>query len=104
MRFADLFKPTEQGRVTADDADNPTLTLFNAHKTTIGEKVNTGIGKGSGLARSALSAPLIPLDSPFIEGERYRLAHATEWPSRLDLYLADRKGPWRRLYGVLMPA
>jgi len=104
VRFADLFKPPEQGPDSADSADNPTPTLFNAHKITIGEKVSTGIDKGSGLARSALSAPLIPLDSPFIEGGRYRLAHATEWPSRLDLYLADREGPWRRLHGALMPA
>ena len=63
MRFADLFKPTEQDRLTADNADNPTLTLFNAHKTIYREGINMGIGERAGLARSALSAPLIPLAS-----------------------------------------
>jgi hypothetical protein len=49
---------------------------------------------------AALSS-LFPLDSPFVEGEQYREAVATEWPSRLDLYRADPTGPWVRQHGVL---
>jgi hypothetical protein len=33
--------------------------------------------------------PLVPIDQPFVEGTRYRLAAATAWPSRLDLYHPD---------------
>ena len=59
------------------------------------------------LAASQLHPPaalssLVPLDSPFGEGERYREAEATEWPSRLDLYRADPAGPWVFRYGVLL--
>jgi len=49
---------------------------------------------------AALSS-LFPLDSPFVEGERYREAVATEWPSRLDLFRADPVGTWVRQHGVL---
>lgn len=56
---------------------------------------------------SAPSAPsdcpaLVPLETPWIDGGRYRIVGATEWPSRLNLYLADPNGPWIRLHGVLI--
>lgn len=67
------------------------------------------IGKESGKRPSAPSAPLdrpplVPLEAPFVEGKRYRLAPATEWPSRLDLYHEDATGNTRRKHGVLMAA
>jgi hypothetical protein len=46
--------------------------------------------------------PLVPLESPWIEGAHYRMAGATEWPSRLDLYVQDPSGPWIRRHGVLI--
>lgn len=54
--------------------------------------------------RTRDAAVLVPLDAPFIEGQRYRQAAATEWPSRLDLFTADPAGPWLRLHGLLMAA
>lgn len=48
--------------------------------------------------------PLMPMDQPFVEGERYKEAGATEWPRRLDLYRADPAGPWVRRHGVLLKA
>ena len=61
----------------------------------------------SGNQPSAPSAPLdrpplVPLEAPFVEGKRYRLAPATEWPSRLDLYVEDPNGNTVRKHGVLM--
>lgn len=56
-------------------------------------------------AISALSAPaLVPLDVPFVDGQLYRIAGATEFLSRLDLYVADPAGPWLRLRGTMMKA
>jgi hypothetical protein len=46
--------------------------------------------------------PLVPLESPWIEGAHYRIAGATEWPNRLDLYVQDPSGPWIRRHGVLI--
>jgi hypothetical protein len=46
--------------------------------------------------------PLVPVEAPFRDGQRYRLAGATEVRSRLDLYLEDPTGPWVRRHGVLM--
>ena len=61
------------------------------------------IGEKSGIEPSAPSAPtLVPLNAPFVDGGRYRLAGATEAKTRLDLYLADPNGPWVRLHGILM--
>jgi hypothetical protein len=45
---------------------------------------------------------LVPLVAPWTDGARYRQAQATEWPSRLDLYLEDSSGPWIRRHGVLV--
>lgn len=45
---------------------------------------------------------LVPLDSPFVEGRRYRMAGATDALTRLDLYIADPAGLWVRTAGVLM--
>jgi hypothetical protein len=51
----------------------------------------------------APSAPaLVPLREAWIDGQRYREAGATEWPSRLDLFVADEAGPWIRRHGVLI--
>ena len=45
---------------------------------------------------------LVPLETPWIDGGRYRMVGATEWPSRLNLYVADPSGPWIRLHAVLI--
>jgi hypothetical protein len=47
-------------------------------------------------------APLIPLESPWIDGARYRFAGAFEIPSRLPLFYLDPDGDTRRLHGVLV--
>jgi hypothetical protein len=44
----------------------------------------------------------VPIETPFIEGERYRVAGADELRSRLALYLRDPAGPWIRRHGVLI--
>lgn len=48
--------------------------------------------------------PLIPLESPWRDGHRYRLAQATELRTRLDLYHEDTAGPWLRRHGALIAA
>lgn len=45
---------------------------------------------------------LVPIHAPFIDGRHYRKATATEWPSRLDLFVEDEAGPWIRRHGVLI--
>jgi hypothetical protein len=50
----------------------------------------------------AIRSPLVPLESPWLDGQRYRPAGATELATRLDLFLADPAGPWIRRYGVLL--
>lgn len=119
MTFADLFAPipepptVQPGRAESADNANPTLNV--REKAIRGERekecLPIGIESGLGLsALSALSAPsppasnLVPLNVPFVEGERYRPAGATETRTRLDLYLADPTGPWIRIHGVLMVA
>jgi hypothetical protein len=47
-------------------------------------------------------AKLVPIHAPFIDGRHYRKATATEWPSRLDLFVEDEAGPWIRRHGVLI--
>ena len=59
------------------------------------------------LAVSQLHPPaapsnLVPLDVPFVDGQRYRLAPATEVSNRLELFVADPSGPWIRRHGVLL--
>lgn len=109
MIFADLFTPFPDLQAVlslhADSADEATPTLNVEAKVLIQEREGKAcipIRRESGLARSALSAPLVPLDQPFVEGQRYRLADVVEWPSRFDLYHVDTGGPWLRRHGVLM--
>ena len=45
---------------------------------------------------------LAPLDTPWRDGARYRMAGACEVGSRLDCYVADPAGPWIRRSGVLL--
>jgi hypothetical protein len=52
---------------------------------------------------SAASAPaLVPLDKAFTEGRRYRAAGVTEARNRLELYVEDPNGDWKRSSGVLI--
>jgi hypothetical protein len=61
------------------------------------------INKDCGIHPSAPSAPvLVPLDASFVEGCYYRQADAVEAATRLDLYVQDAAGPWRRTKGVLV--
>ena len=99
MKFADLFQPAPLRIVRIVEV--PSFNLGAKHEYE--EKESIHIRAKSGLALSALSAPpLVPLDSPFVDGQRYRLAGATELATRLDCYLADPAGPWRRRHGVLV--
>jgi hypothetical protein len=103
MTFSDLFRPVS---ALADSADNRNPTFLTRAKNTIRES-DLPVGKKSGFALSALSAApaggiLVPLETPWIDGKRYRLAGATEARTRLDLYVADPAGPWIRRHGVLI--
>ncbi len=44
---------------------------------------------------------LVPLELGWEEGRRYALAGCCEARSRLDCYVEDPNGPWKRLAGVL---
>jgi len=106
MTFADLFKaagpenpqisPSRRVRRVENQGLISCKTLNSYHTIDTHEC----IAENSEIAASAPSAH-IPLDQPFVEGERYREAEATEWPTRLDLYRADPTGPWVRQHGVL---
>jgi hypothetical protein len=98
MKFADLFKPVPLRTVRI--VEIPTFKAQEQNRY-LG-KENESRSSKSGFALSALSAPLVPLDEPFVEGQRYRLAGAVEWPSRLDLYHVDPGGPWLRRHDVLI--
>ena len=98
MKFVDLFKPVPLRIERIIEV--PSFDLGEQNEYERGKSVS--IRAKSGLALSALSAPLVPLDEPFIEGQRYRLAGATELATRVDCYLADPAGPWRRRHGVLV--
>lgn len=50
----------------------------------------------------AVGSDLVPLEVPFVDDQRYRLAPATEARTRLDLYLADPAGPWIRRHGHML--
>ena len=115
MKFADLFTPpahqtpanTSLRRVRR--GENLTLTSREKMRVRVYDTHVLPIGKESESCPSAPSAPLdrpplVPLEAPFIEGKRYQLAPATEWPSRLDLYHEDPTGNTLRKHGVLLTA
>ena len=111
MKFADLFthapSPAQVSPAAASlrivrIIEFPTFNpIENIHSEMIGGKEYIQTAAKAGPAISALSA-LVPLDLPFVDGQRYREAGATELSSRLDLYLADPAGPWVRRFGVLL--
>jgi hypothetical protein len=91
----------------ADRQDRQTPDPLTREKCFLeGEReVNTSRGDSLAPCLSCLSstpAPLVPLYVAWRDGARYRQAQATEWPSRLDLYLEDPSGPWIRKHGVLI--
>lgn len=47
---------------------------------------------------------LVPLGEPWRERQRYRLALAHEWPSRLPLFIADPNGDTMRKHGTVILA
>lgn len=104
MKFAELFLPVRAKNVPADDVRNVRNNPSPSPKLTDKDNqvVVVKLDRSSGDECSASSAPLTPLDSPWTEGARYRIATATEWPSRLDLYVEDESGPWIRLGGGLV--
>lgn len=107
MNFADLFASKPKKHPLAEGAEVATLNAIRG-----GACVREGIMHPSLSLRenprvqsSAPSAPqLVPLDRPFVDGQRYQEAGATECYTRLDLYIADDCGPWIRRHGVLMRA
>lgn len=109
MTFADLFAPFPDLPTVqpcgVDRQDRTTLTLNVEGKVITregGVKACDPIAIESRPCLSILSKTFVPLDQPFAEGQRYGLAGATEWPSRLDLFIADPAGPWLRRHGVLL--
>jgi hypothetical protein len=102
MKFAELFipAPVRIARIVESLSFN-LGEIINAEGKRINEDNHTRAN--AGLDLSALSAkPLVPIEQPFIEGQRYRLAGATEVGTRLDLYHADPNGPWMRRHGIIM--
>lgn len=57
---------------------------------------------GTSVIRFEPEMPLIPLQSSWRDGQRYRLAPAIEWPARLDLFIEDASVQWIRRSGVLI--
>lgn len=105
MTFSDLFvSKTKKGPFAegAEGAKSQTDVMGGCVSDSILSR-SLYIAENPRVQPSAPSAH-IPLDSPFVEGGRYRGADATEWPSRLDLYRADPTGPWVFRYGVLLKA
>jgi hypothetical protein len=110
MTFADIFAPlaapptAQTGRADSVDKASPAFNVVgNVYSEERGEKYHIPIRAKAGLRLSALSAhEFVPLDVPFEERQRYRMAGATELRTRLDLYVADPAGPWVRTYGVLI--
>jgi len=47
---------------------------------------------------------LVPMEAPWVDGQRYREAGATEITTRFFCYLEDVGGPWIRRHGVLLAA
>ena len=75
-------------------------TCSTLGKTEIGVEQN--LGKKPEIQPSAPSARiLVPRDEAWREGERYSLAGEVD-ANRLDLFIADKNGPWLRRHGVLM--
>ena len=102
MNFADLFTPAEPLRIVRI-IEIPSFKPIEKHKAEEKEvNVSIDIGTKAGFALSALSAPLVPLDQPFIDGQRYAEAGATELATRLDLFVAVPAGAWIRRHGVLL--
>src|SRR5690606_21502082 len=49
-----------------------------------------------------MGTAMVPLEEPFIEGQRFRQIDVMEVGNRLDLYRLDDHGPCMRLHGVLI--
>jgi hypothetical protein len=109
MTFAELIAPLPTIETqSADRADNPSPTI-NTGREVYSEERRTVVKEclpiraKAGLQPSAPSAPaLVPLETPWIDGQRYRLAGATEIHTRLDLYFVDAAGPWIRRHGTIL--
>lgn len=99
MRFEELFiKPTR----SADTADTSNSRIKGLRE--IAGRIPSALRQQK-LQNdvSAASAPLlVPLEKAFTEGRRYRAAGVTEVRTRLELYVEDPKGDWRRSHGVLI--
>ncbi len=114
VTFADLFKPVlsqnpetsllrRERREQEPNLTSREIVCVLVHS---GEHTRSCIEAELGVAPSAPSAArLVPLETPFIDGHRYRGAGATEARTRhgkLDLFFADPAGPWIRQHGVLL--
>ena len=64
------------------------------------EKVINSQGTQKHPSATSVTA-LVPRDEPFQDGQRYRLAGESD-ANRLDLFIADKDGPWLRLHGTLV--
>ncbi len=56
----------------------------------------------SGSSHQSHHPRLTPLDTPWVDGQRYREAGAVEITTRLDCYVEDPAGPWFRIHGILI--
>lgn len=115
MNFADLFK-TKGQPIPASTTLRRVRRVEDAYLTSwenVGISVSdtcTRIREESGIQPSAPSAPptpslrprLVPLETPWQDGARYREVGAWEIATRLDCYVADPAGPWVRRRGNLL--
>ena len=99
MRFEELFlKPTR----SADTADTSNSRIKDLGE--IADRIPSALGqqKLRNDVSAASASLLVPLDKAFTEGRRYRAAGVTEARTRLELYIEDPKGAWRRRDGTLI--
>lgn len=101
MKFNDLFTSPESLRIGGIGIKRHFIQLGeNIH---IGDNTNISLASGTkpNISLSPLSPPLVPLDEPFIDGNRYAEAGVYSL-DRLPLYLAKTDGQWIRKHGLLL--
>ncbi len=99
MRFEELFlKPTR----SADTADTSNSRIKSLGE--IADRIPSALRqqKLQNDVSAASASLLVPLDKAFTEGRRYRAAGVTEARNRLELYVEDANGDWKRSSGVLI--
>ncbi len=99
MKFEELFIKRTR---SADTADTSNLRLKGLGEFTDRNPSALGQQKLRNDVSAASAPLLVPLDKAFTEGRRYRAAGVAEARNRLELYVEDPNGDWKRRSGVLI--